>query len=447
MNTIEELKNICDHLKSISSKIEKQQFLYDNINNELFRELLFFLLNPFVITGISERKINKNVGILPDMNYSELLTYNTTECHIESNDIRALFRYIDKHNTGRDIDISVCENYFTNFDWDIQEFIKSIITKSLKLGVDAKSVNKVFGEGFIPVFNCQLAEKYFNFTNKVENKSFSLTTKIDGQRCLIVKDHGAVSLFSRQGILIKGLVDIEDEINNHPMDNFVLDGELTLLNATGLSSGDQYKQTIKITRKNGEKHGIKFLAFDWLTLEDFKHQKCNTKYALRREYLDKYYIKMTYINILPVLYSGKDISKIKYWLDIERKRDQEGIMINLNDSVYEFKRTTNLLKCKIMQDADLLVTNIYEGTGRNIRKLGGIEIEFINKGNHYRCNCGSGFSDKERDLYFNHQNLLIGKIVTIQYFEISEDKNNNYGLRFPIWISRIRDDKTEISMN
>ena len=100
-----------------------------------------------------------------------------------------------------------------------------------------------------------------------------------------------------------------------------------------------------------------------------------------------------------------------------------------------------------MQDADLLITNTYEGTGRNSKKLGGIEVEFIHKNIHYKCNCGSGFNDTERVKYFNNPDLLIGKIATIQFFEISENDKGGCGLRFPIWTGRIREDKTEISMN
>ena len=73
--------------------------------------------------------------------------------------------------------------------------------------------------------------------------------------------------------------------------------------------------------------------------------------------------------------------------------------------------------------------------------------EFLHEGNTYQCNCGSGFSDEERVKYFNNPELLIGKIVTIGYFEISKNEQNTYGFRFPTWKGIIRDDKTEISMN
>ena len=138
---------------------------------------------------------------------------------------------------------------------------------------------------------------------------------------------------------------------------------------------------------------------------------------------------------------------IMEYLNKARENHKEGIMINLDNGMYEFKRTTNLLKVKVMQDADLKIVDVYEGTGKNKGKLGGIIIEFIYKDNTYRCECGSGFSDDERIDYWNNPEKILNKIATIQYFEISKNDNGGYGLRFPVWTHRIREDKTEISMN
>jgi hypothetical protein len=43
--------------------------------------------------------------------------------------------------------------------------------------------------------------------------------------------------------------------------------------------------------------------------------------------------------------------------------------------------------------------------------------------------------------------MLIGKIVTLGYFEISKNADGGFGLRFPTWKGIIRHDKSEISMN
>ena len=134
-------------------------------------------------------------------------------------------------------------------------------------------------------------------------------------------------------------------------------------------------------------------------------------------------------------------------LDEAVNNDEEGVMVNLADAVYECKRTTNILKAKKFKDCDVRVLDIIEGTGKNIGKLGAITIQFEVDGKLYTCDCGSGFNDYERLLYWNNKELLLNKIVTIGYFEISQNsKTKEYGLRFPTWKNIIRNDKDEISM-
>ena len=45
---------------------------------------------------------------------------------------------------------------------------------------------------------------------------------------------------------------------------------------------------------------------------------------------------------------------------------------------------------------------------------------------------GSGFSLDQRDRYFNYPEKIIGKEITVQYFEESQDKTGKHSLRFPV---------------
>lgn len=122
-------------------------------------------------------------------------------------------------------------------------------------------------------------------------------------------------------------------------------------------------------------------------------------------------------------------------------------MINLVDSPYVCKRTDYILKVKTFKEADVKVVDVLEGSGRLKGVLGAITIEFIGGDNKiYRTNVGSGFSDEERKLFMKNPHMLLGKIVTIKYFEVTKNQQGGYGLRFPTWEGIIRDDKDEISM-
>ena len=60
--------------------------------------------------------------------------------------------------------------------------------------------------------------------------------------------------------------------------------------------------------------------------------------------------------------------------------------------------------------------------------LSNIIIE--HKGN--KVGVGSGFTIDERKKYYANPEWLVGKTVTIQYFEESKNKDGEYSLRFPV---------------
>ena len=45
---------------------------------------------------------------------------------------------------------------------------------------------------------------------------------------------------------------------------------------------------------------------------------------------------------------------------------------------------------------------------------------------------GSGFSLDDRVKYYDNPETIIGKEITVQYFELSKDKDGKESLRFPV---------------
>ena len=52
------------------------------------------------------------------------------------------------------------------------------------------------------------------------------------------------------------------------------------------------------------------------------------------------------------------------------------------------------------------------------------------KGN--TVNVGSGFTIEQRQTYFKKPSAIHGKIITVQYFEESQNQSGEYSLRFPV---------------
>lgn len=430
MNTIVHFKNFVNEINESNGRLYKQSVLKKYKDNAVIQRYLKIAFDPFMVFGISTKKLSK---IVPGSGVTEVQS------------VFDLFEYLEKHNTGTDRDISICQEVLSHVStWDREAgvVLEALICKDLSIGCDASTINKEI-PGLIPTFSVQLANKYFDKPQYVEGKTFAVTTKIDGGRIIALKENGQVSFYTRAGQKYEGLVDLEDEMSRLMPDNTCLDGEITLLVRGNLSSKEAYKQTMKIVRQttNPEKHGIKMLVFDCMTAEEFKNQYCPNDYTVRRADAELLFhqIDFQYFELLPILYRGSDTSKITELLEEEVANGEEGIMINICDALYEFKRTNSLLKVKKMQTMDLEIIGFEEGTGRLVGTLGAILVRYKD-GNVVKV--GSGFSDEIRALIWTEPSDFLGKIVEIQYFEETTNADGGKSLRFPIF-KDFRPDKTE----
>ena len=116
-------------------------------------------------------------------------------------------------------------------------------------------------------------------------------------------------------------------------------------------------------------------------------------------------------------------------------------MLN-KDTKWKNKRNNGILKVKSFKHADILCTGVVEGDGKYKGTLGLIECDY--KG--YKLGVGSGFTDEQREYYWNHPQKIIGKIVQIKYKCETKNKQGGISVQFPIF-EIIRDDKSEASYN
>ena len=401
MKTLQHFKNFINEITQSTSRKYKQEVLQKYRDDYIIQRYLKIVFDPYQVYGISAKKLSKEV------------TVGETLCPLTVFD---LFEYLEKHNTGRDVDIAVCQialEWIAQDDMDCYHLLAKLICKDLSIGVDAKSINQAF-PGLIPTFNVQLAQKYFEKPEKLEGKYFAVTTKIDGGRIIAIRENDQVSFFTRAGQRYEGLVDLEQEMLEAFPDGTVLDGEITILENKGIPSKEAYKQVMKITRADGPKHGLKMLVFDAMSLEEWKKQECTHSYFERRLLLAglfKYGPKktnLTFFELLPELYRGSDTSKVLELLDEAIANQEEGVMINICDAPYEFGRTWNLMKVKKMNTLDLEVVGYEEGSGRLKGTLGAFLVRYKN-GNIVKV--GSGFSDELRSLIWLEPSDFVGKIA------------------------------------
>ena len=395
---------------------------------------MHFLFNPFIVTGISERKLAKEVTLLEQKCLSLL----------------ALLDYFKVHNTGRDEDIAALKTFTAGLSDEHATLVNGLIKKDLTLGASEKTLNKVFGAGFIPSFDVMLAEKYVENTAFVEGKRFLITEKLDGVRCMLIfNEMGEPTFFSRAGKSFDDMVELTAEVKSlNPQ--MVYDGELLLAVEQPINSADLYRMTVKVTAKDGVKSGLVYNVFDCLPKADLLKGGCNTACEERKSQLSAELSKVSlpHLKEVPILYAGDDVKKIDQLCDEYTDMGREGIMVNIADAPYECKRTKNLLKVKRFNTADVRVLDWEEGTGANKGKLGAVIIEFIAPdGKKYTCKVGSGFAKEDREFFFAQPDKIVGHIIEVGYFELSQNqKDQGYSLRFPTF-KCLRDDKNEISMH
>lgn len=431
MRTLQHFNEFVKEITSSNSRLHKQAVLKKYADDVVVKRYLQIAFDPYRVYGLSTKKLHAQVSL-------------ATPFIASTETIFELFEYLEEHNTGTFSEILECQSWLNDVaSWDSEcaELLEALICKDLSIGCDAKTINKEIPD-LIPTFNVQLANKYFDKPAVVEGKKFAITTKIDGGRIIAIKQGGHVEFFTRAGQRYEGLVDLEDEMSRLMPDNTCLDGEITLLVRGNLSSKEAYKETMKRVRtKDPAKHGIKMLVFDWMPAEDFKRQSCSFPYKYRRAHAESFFFKsdFRYFELLPLLYVGEDTSKITEILEEEVTNGEEGIMINVYDAPYEFKRTNALLKVKKMQTMDLEIIGFEEGEGRLAGTLGAILVRYKN-GNVVKV--GSGFSDEMRNMIWDHQDKCLGAICEVQYFEETSNADGGESLRFPIF-KDFRSDKLE----
>ena len=109
----------------------------------------------------------------------------------------------------------------------------------------------------------------------------------------------------------------------------------------------------------------------------------------------------------------------------------EGIMLRNPASMYQQKRTKNLLKVKPNDDAEAVIVGMVEGKGKDSGRLGALEV-VLKSDNSIKFKIGSGLTDQLRENLWSNKNSYIGDTVTFGYTGVTK-----YGVpRHPVFIRK-----------
>lgn len=424
-------------LRETSGTNDKIKLLKDYKDVPHLQEIFQWTYDPFLKYGVSKTMTEKLENTVVSKN-----GYATYVDFVD------LINRLAKSNINDDLRSQIAIILHQAENTDEKDLLKCILTKDLKIGMAAANINKAIPD-LIPVFDVMRGQKYKDHKHKLVGKDIIITEKIDGVRTVAIIDEiGNIKFYSRQGKEITGLVGIEEDIKKMNLKNIVLDGETTIYNKDDLESKEVFKATMEIMgSKSEKKSGLLYNVFDCMPLSAFKSGVCKASAINRKKYFEeKWYSADGCPNRakpLPVLYAGKyDENKVKEIHSKILNAGGEGVMINIASAPYECKRTANLLKVKEMYTCDLKIIGYEKGViGTKFDgTLGALVVDY--KG--YEVKVGSGFSEEDRNFFWNNKEKLLGRIVEVQYFEETQDANGNLSLRFPVYV-QLREVGKEIS--
>lgn len=417
-------------LQKVSGANAKQEVIRQHADDEWFKMFLYFALNPLITYNLSEKTLAKTDADDAVLANTRLIFFNNI---FECCDFLSRLRGVDDA-TVRQVKLLL----YNHCGKSEREVYIKLLSKTLRLGVTAKTVNKII-PGLIPEWEVQQGSPIEKHPIPNGTK-FWLTQKLNGVRATFYNGQ----LIARSGVPFKGLNHILKEISWVQNAGFVLDGELTLKDKGMLSDNEAFRVATGILNSDDvNKTSICFTIFDAISIRDFESPDPKVQYANRRIVLNELadsLVDAEYVSVLPVLYSGTDQSKIDEYLEQMVREDKEGLMANL-DVPYKRTRHKGILKIKRFYTMDLPIIRCEEGTGRLEGTLGAFVLEY--KGNEVKV--GSGFTDEQREAYWQQRDSIAGTLCEVKYKEISSDKNTGLeSLQFPVFV-QLRTDKTEVS--
>jgi len=315
---------------------------------------------------------------------------------------------------------------------------RRILIKDLRCGVSEKTVNKVV-PGTVPVFTCALAHDSAKHEKKMTGKK-QIEIKLDGVRVLVVihdVNGNKIEMYSRNGKQFHNFDHIIEEIRavvrEYPVPYpLVLDGEVMSANFQ-----DLMKQVHR--KDNVEANDAVLHLFDTIPLGNFLNGSWDKPQSFRslitKHWVEEHKAVLKHVQAL----DWEDVD-----LDTQEGQERfvalnkaavdggyEGVMIKDVDAPYECKRTHAWLKAKPFIEVTLEVKDVEEGTGRNEGRLGALVCSGEDDGRMVQVNCGSGFSDSDRDSFWNSRSSLIGQLVEVRADAITQNQDGTYSLRFP----------------
>ena len=402
-----EFKNLIDDLKNTSKPSEKQEILLRYYNPKL-EELLRLTYDPFILFNVSIKP--NDIPSPGEQDLDELF-----------NEAQSIFRFCEGSKSAkqnREIVVALLKK----LNAGSQELLVGVLNKNWKSGISSKAVFKLM-PGLINQFNVQLSNTYDPNNAKHQLQRWLLSYKLDGLRCVALREEDEWTLYSRKGKEFLTVNHLKPQLDSLYRDTgyTFFDGELY---KHGLSFEEIQGPVMAFTK--GQVPEMEYHVFVGGDAKKFLAGKDPNHVEPIEKVTD---LEITHVKgtSLGLIYLKEVASSVEEAFEY----GYEGVMLRDPDNLYDYKRSNALLKLKrsLLEEAseqsevisDCIVTRIEYKDDFPIIEDGKIHTErLLNKvwvlqENGVESKVGSGYSLDFRRKYTEKPWELIGMPVEVKH--------------------------------
>lgn len=445
--------SILEELVADNGKIYKENVLNKHKTNEVFKDVLRLAYSPtiqFYVKKIpSYSKEPNQIDLMTALRGIELVLHTRIKT---GNEAIKFLAYLLSALPERD-----------------EEVLMRVIDKDLKVGIQAKTINKIFGRGFIREtpymgaisYNKKKAEKIFTeFGGGISE------VKMDGRYVNIIVSDGAVDLMSRSGkptYLMGALANDALKLREKFDYDVVFNGELIISGVyryisngiiaslvsigTDHNNGKDIERKVKKFKKDygisveTAKNKVVAVVWDFIPYEYYINQK--TFDESRENRLNTLEERLTGLrNIKLIEYKAvNSLSEATNHFQEMLAIGEEGTILKGRVGIWESKKPNYQIKMKFEMTVDLKIVGYQKGKDgtRFENTLGALVCE---SSDGIVKTDAPGLVDAMRDEFWLNKDKYLGRIVEVKCNGLSSNKDGEYALLHPVFIS-VRDDKDE----
>lgn len=411
------MTNIVNRLRAFSSILDKQKIL--------------------------QNEVTENEKLMFKLAYDPYKRYRLHFTHIDMNNLGnftiELHEILHNLSTGK-LTGNTARLTVEEFAKENGDLIKLICNKDLACGVSVTTLNKVFGKTFINKFNIQLAKE-----EDIDKINFPINAqlKYNGSRVITILNKGKITFKSRGGHEFS-FPELEFSLLSIPYigsKEIVLDGELTFgdsKNEDHTKISGLINSSIKTGSRLPNNKDIQYHIFDTLSLAEFEQEKCSKEYHLRMQDLWKIVPdKHNQLKIAKTYLAENKEDLMNIYNDL-LQQGYEGLILKTLTHKYTYRKNKTWIKMKATETIDLLCNDYTEGEGRFEGMIGALVCTGFIGNKRIVTKVGSGLTDELRSM---DPQYFIGKYIEIAYNKIIENKEGEYSLFLPRYVTT-REDKS-----